>query len=759
MSVREEPGIEEAARPREVFASSWLDARTADARTAWEHAARCASLATARGLVGEEGVPDKVYVGRDGSFSAQPHAFVIRFWFFESATGRLYTPETMETDWEVEAGRYPIYRITWSCDEWRAATRLFVQWLPERGQLVTFAHVSLVNDGGRPRDVDGCVVLEPRVLDAKDQPPATWSVAYDGRGVVSVDGRPVLWLGGGASGCCPGRGVAWEGVIPLAGPGVVKCNGQGTRAAIILSRRVEPGAAATWEVRVVSGEREWKGDGGWVSALDREASHEEVCRRWKERVPMRLGLPDARYADYFYSSLHYLLLLKTGRELRPGPREYASFYLHDGVDMVEALDKVGLHDTAREALETFHFKEVDGYLDAIGGCAYALCQHYLLTGDRPYLEDVYSRILHNAQLVQRLRAGQLAGPRGPAAFEGLLPPSVSQDNFAKPAHLYLDNWWSLVGLKSAIVAATELRRDDDVAWLWAEFEGLRQGLLHSIEAVMKREGISFMPACADAWPASDRTVDPDHRLLGGTQIAWAHRPAVCPGLNLGFDLPLDLFRRSYEHYWRDANRLSAYDGAWFVEYEKVFWGYNVLLARPLVYLGLGDIALRNIEWSVQHPSCPGGWMEAMPSRLNADGRYELEEGIIGDVPHGWTAAHYVLLLRDMLVHERDGRLVLLSCVPEAWFAPGAVIEVGGAPTHFGLLDLRFESRADGSGSRVDLAMASPPAGGYLLSLPRASSVRSVRVDGRPVPHGRTEQLWLPPGTHQVEVEYGSPAGG
>ena len=735
----------------EVFVSSWRDAADPELQAEWNQAAARRRLESVRGLVGDEAIRFKVYVGPDGFVAPEPHPFQVGFWLFDRATGKLYTPETLETRWAMEEGRLPVYVISWGMDGLEVATTVFAQWNPAQQQLVTFARTVVQNGTDRARTLDGYIVVRPSPFAADPAAGGCRVVEFDGRNAVSVDGRRSIWVSGPRGGAVGCGGALWSGVVPLSAAGRVECEGHAAEVAVVFPQEVEPGATVSWEIRVASGEAAM--DAGRLDVVDRESCLNEVRARWRARVPMKLDLPDRQYADFFYSSLHYLLLLKTGDELRPGPRQYASFYLHDGVDMVEALDKAGLHDVARECLRPFHFKEGDGYLDAIGGCAYALYAHYLLTRDRNYLAEVYARILENGRRIQSLRNKHLAELPAGSEFRGLLPTSVSQDNFTKPAHLYLDDWWSLVGLKAGISAAKELGEPGDVAWLQAEYDDLRAALWRSIDRVMAREGVPFMPAFADHWPASERAIDHDHRLLGGTQIAWAHRPAVCPGEALGVDIPRDLFRKSYQHYWRDANRLSAYDGAWFVEYEKVFWGYNVLLARPMVCLGLREIALRNIEWSLKHPSCPGAWMEAMKSRPNSEGLYELDEGIVGDVPHGWTAAHYVLLLRDMLIREQGDQLALLACVPDTWLAPGQKIEVLHAPTFFGTLDLRAEAVADGSSIVIDLATTTPPPGGYRLSLPRTGGIARVRINGEERAGVAGSELLLPPDAQHVDVEY------
>lgn len=59
-------------------------------------------------------------------------------------------------------------------------------------------------------------------------------------------------------------------------------------------------------------------------------------------------------------------------------------------------------------------------------------------------------------------------------------------------------------------------------------------------------------------------------------------------------------------------------------------------------------------------------------------------------PHGWTAAEVFLLLRDCLVREEDGRIVIGSGVPASWM--DSDFSVKDLPTYFGKLTFRYVSR-------------------------------------------------------------------
>ena len=106
-------------------------------------------------------------------------------------------------------------------------------------------------------------------------------------------------------------------------------------------------------------------------------------------------------------------------------------------------------------------------------------------------------------------------------------------------------------------------------------------------------------------------------------------------------------------------------------------------------------------------------------------------GHLGDVPHTWIGAEYVLAVLSMLAFERDAddALVLAGGVPGAWLDAGAV-GVTGLPTRHGALD--FHLARDGARTLVATiggACAVPP-GGIDLRPPLAGPLASVEVNGR-----------------------------
>jgi len=77
-------------------------------------------------------------------------------------------------------------------------------------------------------------------------------------------------------------------------------------------------------------------------------------------------------------------------------------------------------------------------------------------------------------------------------------------------------------------------------------------------------------------------------------------------------------------------------------------------------------------------------------------------------PHGWFAARYCELLRNLLVREEGDVLHLGSALSPRWVQPGDEIRVNGAPTNFGTLSMTLHSLEDGAELMLEPKWRTPP---------------------------------------------------
>jgi hypothetical protein len=120
------------------------------------------------------------------------------------------------------------------------------------------------------------------------------------------------------------------------------------------------------------------------------------------------------------------------------------------------------------------------------------------------------------------------------------------------------------------------------------------------------------------------------------------------------------------------------------------------------------------------------------------------------MPHGWAIAELWLLMRDCLVFENDGRLVLLSGIPPIWFTHHKGIKIESMPTYFGKLNLLLKPIQGGAKLSLD-GTATPPKG-FLLRLPESIKAK-ITVNGLTIPASRQGEFLLQPQTKIVDISF------
>ncbi len=105
-----------------------------------------------------------------------------------------------------------------------------------------------------------------------------------------------------------------------------------------------------------------------------------------------------------------------------------------------------------------------------------------------------------------------------------------------------------------------------------------------------------------------------------------------------------------------------------------------------------------------------------------------------------SIAEFFLLLRDCLVYEENGALVLFAGVPEEWFTDPAGMTISDLPTHYGKLTLTYLPTEDGIS--LTLAGTAPPHG-YRLRLPTTLITTTTREENG--------DIIVPPGTDEFNL--------
>jgi hypothetical protein len=120
-------------------------------------------------------------------------------------------------------------------------------------------------------------------------------------------------------------------------------------------------------------------------------------------------------------------------------------------------------------------------------------------------------------------------------------------------------------------------------------------------------------------------------------------------------------------------------------------------------------------------------------------------------PHGWFAAKFRTLLRNMLVREEGQALHLCSVLSPSWIREGQHVEVKDAPTNFGKIDFTLEFEKDRARLKLFPEFREEPEE-IILHLPWFVVMSEALADGQKI---QTEEgvLRVGPGTKEVTLNW------
>jgi hypothetical protein len=292
----------------------------------------------------------------------------------------------------------------------------------------------------------------------------------------------------------------------------------------------------------------------------------------------------------------------------------------------------------------------------------------------------------------------------------LLPVNMSAEDLGSATwHHYWDDFWAIAGYREAAFAAFSVGQTADATELSARAEDLQRTVLESVGLVQARTGTRVIPNGPED--------------VATSAMARGTTPAVWPTRSLQGALATDLVRSSFAAYYQAW--LEPQQGG-YRHVEDTLWPYGGLgIAHAMLRLGLLERTQQVLDWTLDHQTLPGtfAWGEAINPRT---GGLEL-----GDMPHSWAAAELISLLRDMIVAEQDGALLVNSGTPDSWLLPGKHIVLQNAPTEYGTVNISLARTDTELTVRLD---GTPPAGWR------------VRLPGRP-------EEALPSGSQTLVVRY------
>ncbi len=384
---------------------------------------------------------------------------------------------------------------------------------------------------------------------------------------------------------------------------------------------------------------------------------------------MNISLPEQKPVDTFYSSLVYDLIARDhiGNDYiqTVNKLHYHEFYLRDGADIVHSYDVTGYPEVARQDLEFFaksqkpdgNFLSQDQQYDGWGEAVWAYSQHYRITRDKVFAEWALPQLARSVAWLKKARA---ADPLH------IMPASDVRDNEYVPGHLTGYNFLALSGLKLAIEMASDTGHADLVADWQREYDDYRQAFFKVLDQ-RTGENNGYIPPALDG-------------QKGGYD--WGNMLAVVPEPTLDPHDPrvTATLKATQARY---AEGIMTYANGEFLHHYLTIKNTMTEVIR-----GDQEQALKEFYALLVHTSSTHAGFEFA---ILPWGDRNFEDNL---APHGWFAAEYRTLLRNMLVREEGDQLHLLSVVSPAWMGKGKTIGVSNVPTSFGKVGFKLEQTGD-----------------------------------------------------------------
>jgi len=439
----------------------------------------------------------------------------------------------------------------------------------------------------------------------------------------------------------------------------------------------------------------------------------------------KVEFPQQELSDFYYSSIAYVLIL-TEYDAQgdlwtlDGPAVYRQYWGRGEYFQARAMEVAGFLEPARKSVEhSFHILNDDGEWDGppasgwpawdnAGGNAAAAWDYYLFSRDRKWLEQAYPYLLRasewirdhreetalegikdvpaGARPVKRMIASKCRPelelelkPGEKSYWYGLLPWSYG-DSGLPEGHSYSHNFLAAYAEMVTATAARTLGHGDEAAWLEKEYAAYAGAIRESVQRAVKLEKTA--PAYLPAMPTYPEGAYSQTFLAVYPTHLYAADDALITGLITRME--------------REEKQGIPTNVAWAGP-AGVWAGEAMNMAETYLLRGEKNKAAEMLEAAMNHSYTTKVWKEEI--LVNADlpracdtphSKRANMEGT-GDMPEAWANANLVLLLRDMLVNEREDKIHLLAGLPESWVPEGQAVNVENAPvTTGGTISLRVE---------------------------------------------------------------------
>lgn len=514
-----------------------------------------------------------------------------------------------------------------------------------------------------------------------------------------------------------------------------------------------------------------------IRKRDFESDAVRICDYWRNlTIPSAHITTPEPWIDDFYKAHARHLIVNCQKEVgssrlhaHVGTSSYGDF-ADESCMMIRDLDMRGYHDEAERCLESFlhyqgtvnlpgNFKTAEGVFNGAGGheeggynknhgwVMWNMADHWWMTRDRKWMDRAAPKLVQACEwVIRERRATMKDNPDGTRPIEyGYLPAGSLED--------VTDYWywlstnactvWGLDALSAALTDAGHL----EAARLQREAKAYHADVMRAIEEsrirtpVVKLRDGTYVPKY------------PSHLHERGRCYGWLRETLegsihlLITGL-IAPDAPeakwiLNDFEDNLYISDKYGYAIPSFDAFWFSR-----GGFSMqanLLGGPLPYLYRDEVGhyLRGYF---------NGFASAFYPELRMCNEHSLPELGYPAGSHFKSSdeAQSNYWLRLMFIREVGNDLYLGQAIPRDWLQDGRTAGIENAPSRFGKLSVRIESRTGGGEIK---AIVTPPERNRPKNIfvrirhPLSKPIQSVMVNGQAYDRFDAKKEWIVlPGT-------------
>ncbi len=528
------------------------------------------------------------------------------------------------------------------------------------------------------------------------------------------------------------------------------------------------------------------GDLGVITSANADTLENDNRTFWTNKLDnsglqASLSSPVRHLFDLYRICRANLLILSDHGQIHPGPTIYDSFWVRDssvegiacalGGDMNLPARQFGQHYRTiyNHGYERLGPVSVHGFFggehekndfewDSNGQALWAIGRFDRING----AENGFGASLFSPYVIEGAR--WIRDNRSPY---GILHSGWSAEHVGdKNKPHYWDDFWGLAGLWEAAKLAERIGAGE-TSEIWWAFNDLNRATADSIRWVLEEQRQrGFWETFIPTGPGDVGRLD--STMIGA--LAYFHPCRLYMGTKLGSDIDWAA-RMTLETIWSHfVEGGFRHDTAWYC------YGPYLTLQLAHAFLLIGDVEKMDkcLSWTVNagfakvsryEGESPDKW-DIVSGAWNEQHCYPIAKDFtevpgrqwyMGDIPHGWACAEFMLLLRDILFFEADedgnAHIYIAPGIMPHWLDDGQSTGVTDAPTVFGsLFGYQLTHNKTSRSVEIQILQHPPSHVSYIYPCRFGSGVSSVVADGSSLPVMGNE-IKLPAETTQATITY------